>query len=152
MTTFSGLASGGVSLSPDDSPAGYTLLLDLKPMSDEIAEGAAWALTLISSAEVVAAEVPHQPATLSDLYPPNEQYKLCRLIVGTAGQKCSAALHVSVSEPTAIIECRAIALTTGGEGGEAVETGLPRHRRGCVTLMAVVSPPPPPRGRSLRRG
>jgi len=151
-TSFDGLVSGGFDLDPAQSPNGYTLLFDLKPMSALPPSG--WSLLLTSTSEVAATVTPLKPSALSDVYQPNASYKLCRLVLNGA-VTCTSALHVGCTLPTALVHARAFKLMppSGEPPYYAQERVLAEGSGlGCVSLMAVgvdaaVAPPPPAKGK-----
>lgn len=151
-TSFDGLVSGGFDLDPAQSPNGYTLLFDLKPMSTLPPSG--WSLLLTSTSEVAATVTPLKPSALSDVYQPNASYKLCRLVLNGA-VTCTTALHVGCTLPTALVHARAFKLMppSGEPPYYAQERVLAEGSGlGCVSLMAVgvdaaVAPPPPAKGK-----
>ena len=104
-----GLSTGALPLDPSANPSGYTLLVDVRPAAPRAACG--WQLRLTSTAEVGAAIAEATPADLADVYPPNDGYRLFRLL---RRARCSAAVHVACNEPRARLLARAIAITSSG--------------------------------------
>ena len=141
--SFLGMSTGLCDLDPAANPSGYLLIADVK--SPNPLPPSAWSLQLQSTAELETKVLEAKPTSLADTYPPNESYTLFRLIVSTADKdKCTGAVHVTCTEPTATLCVRAIQLVNGDPPLEVSSaSGL-----GCATLFALaVEPPPPPPGK-----
>ena len=120
-TSVLGLATGPLSLEPNTK--GHTLLLDCK--SGAALPPCGWTLQVSADAEVEAAEVPLKPPQqLEDKYAPNQEYTLFRVVMAAEAEKCSAAVHVATSEPSAELSLRVLSVASQ-EGELAGERGPP---------------------------
>ena len=93
-----------------------------------------------------AAAVETCTSEMSDVYAPNDAYRLFRLVLEAPSAKTNAAVHVACADPRASLLVRAVEQTGDPLTGAATERELCTVAGlGCATLLALpVEPPPPP--------